>query len=174
MTMAGRSFDSLHLAVDSVLEARTLDDALGGIVATLREEFDIHGAACALVGEGRARVVAMRTDHPETFFVSGTEINFGLTEDTRAVYDVLVARGRAVTFGIGDLDVGLLRDLLEAEGIISIAGVPLFEGGMVHGVIGLSSHAKDALVPAHVPFLTGLGRGIEEKMIMLMRMAERS
>lgn len=170
--MTERSFDSLWEAVGAAETAETLQGALERIVPHLQQEFALWGAVLLrFVSRDAVRIVASWSV-TETVFVTGTEISVHFTPETAALAQALFL-GQPVIFRRTELDLGMLSALQMQEGVEATAMIPLRADETVSAVLSLRSPSADTFGPEVIPYLTGLGRGIERKIATLIRLEEQ-
>jgi hypothetical protein len=113
----------------------------------------------------RSRVAAIWSI-ADTPIKAGTEIALNLTEGLRALLDVIEA-GRPFLLRDVDFDLGLVGDVRRRQGIKATMIVPLERDGTVEGVLTFGTDVEGGLRDDHIPFFTGLGKGVETKLLEL-------
>lgn len=171
--MTERSFEKLTEVVEAAQAAKDPQDALDRIVLALREEFTLWSASLLrFVSQDAVRTLATWSTS-DSILTVGTDLSVHFTEDTLTTAQTLL-RGYPVVFRADDVDFGILSSLMEKEGAASVAVIPLHVDGTVGAILSLTSASPGALSSAAIPFLTGLGRGVEKKVMQLILGAERS
>lgn len=162
------SFGSLTRAVEAVRDATDTQDALERLVGALHNEFELWSASIfEFVSADAVRALAAWST-ADTVVTVGMDISVHFTEDTRTTAATLL-RGYPVAFRADDVDFGILSDVMTQDGAGSVAVVPLHAGDVVGAILALTSATSTAFEPDTVPFLTGLGRGIETTVMDLVR-----
>lgn len=169
---ARRSFDNLSDVVEAVNAAESIDQALASLASHIDAGHEVATVTAARYEDHSVVLVSVWQALPVQTWEPGMAISLDLTPGVRDAADRVLA-GRPVAARIDEPDLGLLTDLSRAEGVRSWIAVPLHDGDEVVAAIFMGSAGSEGFTDDDLPFFAGVGRGVEEHLVRLVRKSGR-
>jgi|GEM_PF-4366754 len=159
--------DLLRRAVRTVQDARSLDDVVHGLVAELRNRFELWhlGVVTVPAGASRFRVIASWS-MADSAFVPGTEVEASISPGMLELLDRLLA-DEIVVAEMDSSGQWLVDHLMREQGVASVVAVPVHhdENGLLF--LGLGSSAMGPFQEISEGFFHGLAAGIRGRLVEL-------
>jgi GAF domain-containing protein len=158
----------LKEAVNRVYDAKSLDEALLGLVGLLSDDFGLWTARVFAFTDDSLVVVA-KWSGAETVLDPGTEISLSLTATMRQASESVRA-GRLVTHRSSQIDLGLISEIHREEGVASWLVMPLRPpGGEVVAALSFNSSSPTAFSDEDLPFFKALAESTQARLVQLLR-----
>jgi hypothetical protein len=152
--------DLVGRAIDATRAASDLDEALGALVAALRDRFALWFASIGCHPAGAPGVTVLATwSVAETVFEAGAEVSATITPMVTTVLQTL-REGSGATITLGSDPESLVERLLMGQGVASALMLPVHCDEQILLVLTLGSSSPSAFSDAGSGFFTALTTGI--------------
>lgn len=150
--------------------APSVHDALRGIVAGMDERYALWQVSLwAFVPEDQVELLDIWAP-AGTVLERGWRLRYTLTPEVE-MFAHSVMRGRPLMIDVAERDLGIVRELLDQEGVRSLAVLPVRRGRIAQAVLALGSSKSGVFGPQDLKVLGAVTRGVTARLLKLIEEA---